>query len=160
MPLQRGTTTHLRIIYCEEAIAMNHIILSLWIKYIHTLCLQGKCGRDVLTIQLLTGPHLLFSFHFSCSQSAPAQIITSQGSKSFLPPFYSFFFLCLPVTESIWPWLMGFLEQRVQLLVLVDGCFGVWLKQNHRNSQVRWDFWRSPLPSLLKAELTCLPPTL
>lgn len=158
MPLQRGTTTHLRIIYCEEAIAMNHIILSLWIKYIHTLCLQGKCGRDVLTIQLLTAPHLLFSFHFSCSQSAPAQIITSQGPKRFFSLSF-FFFLCLPVTESVWPWLVGFLEQRVQLLVLVDGCFRDWLKQNHRKSQVRWDFWRSPLPPFLKAELTSLLPT-
>lgn len=117
MPLQRGTTTHLRIIYWEEAIAMNHIILSLWIKYIYTLCLQGKRGRDVLTIQLLTDPHLLFSFHFSCSQSVPAQIITSQGLKGFfffcLPFILSF--LCLPVAKAGWPWLVGFLEQSVQL---------------------------------------------
>lgn len=115
MPLQRGTTTHLRRIHWEEAIAMNHIVLSLWIKYIYTLCLQGKRGRDVLTIQLLTDPHLLFSFHFSCSQSAPAQKTTSQDSKGFFCLPFILSFLCLPVVKAGWPWLVGFLEQRVEL---------------------------------------------
>lgn len=115
LPLRHGTTTHLRIIYCEEAIAMNHIVLSLWIKYIYTLCLQGKHGRDVFTIQLLTDLHLLFSSHFSCSQSGPAQIITSQGSKGFFCLPFILSLLCLPVAKAGWPWLVGSLEQRVQL---------------------------------------------
>lgn len=87
-------------------------------------------------------PALLFSFHFSCSQSAPAHITTSQGSRMFFASLLFFFFFVYQSQSlsdhDLW----------VQLLVLVDGCFCAWLKQNHRKSQV----------GLLEVPFTTFPP--
>lgn len=135
MPLQRGTTTHLRIIYCEEAIAMNHIILSLWIKYIPTLCLQGKCGRDVLTIQLLTGL-LYFSPLFQLFSICPCtNNHIPRLEEVFCLPFILFFSLftshrvCLTCGYSCWClWMDAFVPDL-----------------NRITEKARWDFWKSPL---------------